>query len=179
MHDLSRTTALLARTPPALSALLKGLPDEWTQRHEGDGTWTVYDVVGHLVHGEHADWMPRVRRLLEHGEALAFDSFDREAMFRESQGRPLEAVLEEFAKARAASLAELVGLDLQPADFERRGRHPTFGPVTLGQLISTWAAHDLTHLHQISRILAYQYRQDVGPWVKYLGVLHCNGHGEK
>lgn len=178
MHDLSQTTALLARTPNALSALLKGLPDEWTTRNEGDGTWTVYDVIGHLVHGEKTDWMPRVRRLLEHGESLAFNSFDREAMFRESHGQPIAALLDEFARLRAASLAELVGLHLQPADFDRRGRHPRFGPVTLGQLLSTWATHDLTHLHQISRILAYQNRDAVGPWVKFLGVLHCNGHSE-
>ena len=178
MHDLSRTTALLARTPNALTALLKGLPDEWTKRHEGDGTWTVYDVIGHLVHGEHTDWMPRVRRLLEHGESLPFDAFDREAMFRESHGQTLDALLDAFARLRAANVADLVGLHLQPADFDRRGRHPRLGPVTLSQLLSTWAAHDLTHLHQISRILAHQDRNDVGPWVKYLGVLHCNGHSQ-
>lgn len=178
MHDLSHTTALLARTPAALSALLKGLPEDWTTRTEGDGTWTVYDVIGHLVHGEKTDWMPRVRRLLEHGESLAFDSFDREAMFRERRGESLDALLDEFARLRAGSLADLVGLHLQAADFERRGRHPRLGPVTLAQLLATWAAHDLTHLHQISRVMAYQSRQDVGPWIKYLGVLHCQGHSE-
>jgi hypothetical protein len=119
-----------------------------------------------------------VRRLLEHGESLAFDSFDREAMFRESHGQPIDALVDEFAKLRAASLADLVGFHLQPADLQRRGRHPKFGPVTLGQLLSTWAVHDLTHLHQISRVMAHQYRTDVGPWVAYLGVLHCQGHSQ-
>ncbi len=176
-EDLGKTVALLERTPAALDTLLRGLPDEWTSSNEGQGTWTVFDVLGHLVHGERTDWMPRVRRILEAGETQPFDKFDRLAQFRESEGKTLAALLDEFREARAANLAALRALKLEPADFDRRGRHPAFGPVTLSNLLATWAAHDLTHLHQISRVMAYQYRDAVGPWAQYLGVLHCTGHG--
>lgn len=178
MHqELSDTVALLRRTPAALDALLGGLPDRWTHHNEGDGTWTVFDIVGHLIHGDRADWMTRARRVLEFGETKAFDSFDRTAQEREAAGKSLRELLDEFARVRAERLRELEALNLQPSDLERRGRHPVFGAVTLGQLLATWAAHDLTHLHQISRVMAHQYRDDVGPWIKYLGVLHCQGHG--
>jgi hypothetical protein len=177
MHfDLDTTAALLARTPAALDALLRDLPDAWTLRNEGENTWTAFDVVGHLNHGERTDWIPRVKRILESGETRPFDPFDRFAQFRESEGQTLAQLLDEFARLRSANLAQLRALNLQPADFARRGRHPALGVVTLSELLSTWATHDLTHLHQISRILAYQYRDAVGPWSKFLGVLQCSGH---
>jgi hypothetical protein len=177
MHfDLDTTAALLARTPAALDALLRDLPDAWTLRDEGENTWTAFDVVGHLNHGERTDWIPRVKRILESGETRPFDPFDRFAQFRESEGQTLAQLLDEFARLRSANLAQLRALNLQPADFARRGRHPALGVVTLSELLSTWATHDLTHLHQISRILAYQYRDAVGPWSKFLGVLQCSGH---
>lgn len=176
-HDLSATIALLMRTPAALNALLRDLPDRWTTSNEGHDTWTAIDVVGHLIHAERTDWMPRVRLILDAGEARAFESFDRSGHQREIQGKPLAQLLDEFAGVRSDNLVALRALNLQPADLERRGRHPALGRVTLSQLLATWAAHDLTHLHQLSRLLAHQYREAVGPWARYLGVLHCEGHG--
>ena len=174
--DLDTTITLLARTPAALDALLRGLPDAWTQSNEGENTWTVFDVVGHLNHGERTDWMPRVQRILEDGETRPFDPFDRFAQFRESKGQTLAQLLDEFTRLRADNLVQLRALDLQPADITRRGRHPALGVVTLSDFLATWAAHDLTHLHQISRIMRTQSRDAVGPWSKFLGVLQCSGH---
>jgi DinB family protein len=175
-ENLARTIALLSRTPAALDALLRDLPENWTHRNEGGDSWTAFDVVGHLIHGERADWLPRAKRILEFGETKAFDPFDRLAQQRESHGKTLPELLDEFARLRSANLQELRAMNLSPADFEKRGRHPSLGVVTLSELLATWAVHDLTHLHQLSRIMAYQYREAVGPWSKYLGVLQCNGH---
>lgn len=175
-HNLPLTIALLTRTPAALNTLLRDLPEEWTLRNEGTKTWSAFDVVGHLIHGERTDWMPRVRRILESGEGRSFDPFDRRAQERESQGKTLAQLLDEFARLRAENLNALRTLNLQPQDFTKRGRHPALGAVTLSQLLATWAAHDLTHLHQISRVMAYQYRDAVGPWLAYLGVMQCAGH---
>jgi uncharacterized damage-inducible protein DinB len=163
--------AILERTPAVLAAMLKGLPDGWTQANEGPGTWSPFDVVGHLVHGERTDWMARVRRLLEHGESLAFDKFDRFAQFDESEGRTLETLLDEFAQLRKDSLRQLAEMKLTAADLDRRGRHPAFGPVTLRQLLATWAAHDMDHITQIARVIARQYSDEVGPWRAYLRVI--------
>jgi hypothetical protein len=175
-HNLQDTLALLARTPAALNALLLDLPEAWTFRNEGEGTWSVFDVVGHLIHGERTDWMSRARTVLQFGEGRTFERFDRLAMIRESQGKSLGELLDEFARVRSENLEGVRALNLQQEDLARRGRHPALGVVTLSELLSTWAVHDLTHLHQISRIMAYQYRMIVGPWRAYLGVLQCNGH---
>jgi hypothetical protein len=175
-QNLQHTIALLTRTPATLNVLLRDLPEEWTMRNEGDRTWSAFDVVGHLIHGERTDWMPRLRRILESGESRAFDPFDRWAQERESQGKTLPEMLDEFSDLRAQNLNELRALKLQPEDFSRRGRHPALGIVTLSELLATWAAHDLTHLHQISRVMAYQYRAAVGPWKAFLGVMQCAGH---
>jgi DinB family protein len=174
--NLADTTAILTRTPAALNALLCGLPDVWVHRNEGDKSWSAFDIVGHLIFGERTDWIPRARNILENGESQAFDPFDRFAQFRESQGKSLDQLLDEFARLRKENLATLQSLNLQPKDFERRGKHPELGTVTLGELLATWAAHDLTHLHQLSRVMAHQYRQEVGPWSAYLGVMQCKGH---
>jgi len=179
--SLTDAVAVLTRTPATLNALLRGLPDTWVlsnegRSSEGKDTWSAFDIVGHLIAGERTDWMPRVRVILEHGEARAFDPFDRFAQSRESQGKSLEQLLDEFARLRAENLAALQALNLQPDDFARRGRHPALGVVTLSELLATWAVHDLTHLHQLSRVMAHQYRNAVGPWSAYLGVLHCAGH---
>jgi hypothetical protein len=174
--SLADSIAVLTRTPTALDALLRGLPDIWVHRNEGENTWTAFDIVGHLIWGERTDWMPRARRILESGEAKAFDPFDRLAQFRESQGKSLDQLLDEFAQVRQESLAELKALNLQPDDLARRGRHAALGVVTLSQLLATWAVHDMTHLHQLSRVMAHQYRNAVGPWSVYLGVLQCAGH---
>jgi hypothetical protein len=175
-HDLQQTIALLSRTPASLNALLRDLPESWTHTTEGPGTWTVFDVVGHLIHGELTDWMPRARMILEHGESRGFEPFDRLAQERESKGKSLPQLLDEFARLRSKNLEDLRSLKLQAADFARRGKHPALGSVTLGELLATWAVHDLTHLHQVSRIMAHQYREAVGPWSAYLGVLQCQGH---
>ena len=175
-QNLEDTISLLSRTPATINALLRDLPQEWTLRNEGGDSWSAFDIVGHLIHGERTDWMPRARMILEFGEAKPFEPFDRVGQVRESEGKSLPQLLDEFARLRSEKIAELRGLRLQPQDFKRRGLHPALGPVTLSQLLATWAAHDLTHLHQISRIMAYQYRDAVGPWSKYLGVMHCNGH---
>lgn len=176
-HNLQDTISLLSRTPTALDALLRGLPETWTLRNEGEQTWTAFDIVGHLIHGERTDWMPRTKMILQFGKSKAFEPFDRWAQERESQGKSLEQLLDEFAHSRSANLNELRALNLQPEDLVRRGRHPALGVVTLSQLLAAWAAHDLTHLHQISRVMAHQYREAVGPWSAYLGVLQCAGHG--
>ena len=175
-HNLPHTISLLTRTPAALDALLRDLPEAWTFRNEGENTWSVFDVVGHLIHAERTDWMPRVRMVLQSGETETFPPFDRWGQVRESQGKSLGQLLDEFANLRSESLEELRALNLRPEDFERRGRHPALGVVTLSELLATWAAHDLNHLHQISRVMAHQCRQAVGPWSKYLGVLQCAGH---
>jgi len=168
--------AVLTRTPAILNALLRGLPELWVTSNEGVDTWSAFDIVGHLIVGERTDWMPRARMILESGEARTFDRFDRSAQFKESCGKSLEQLLDEFSRLRADNLAALEALNLQRQDLARRGTHPAFGAVTLSQLLATWAVHDLTHLHQLSRVMAHQYRDAVGPWTAYLGVFHCNGH---
>jgi hypothetical protein len=175
-NHLSDTIALLSRTPSALNALLRDLPETWTLRNEGENTWSAFDVIGHLNHGERTDWMPRAKMILQFGETRTFVPFDRSGHVREIQGKSLCQLLDEFARLRSKNLKELWALNLQPEDLDRRGRHPVFGVVTLSQLLATWAAHDLNHLHQISRVMTHQYRQAVGPWSAYLGVLHCAGH---
>ena len=174
--DLQQTIAILDRTPSVLNALLRDLPQSWTLGNEGGNSWSPFDIVGHLIHGELTDWMPRARIILEHGESRAFDPFDRLAQEQESKGKLLTALLDEFGRLRAQNLDSLRRMNLQPLDLDRRGRHPALGVVTLSQLLATWAVHDLTHLHQLSRVMAYQYRDAVGPWSAYLGVLHCEGH---
>ena len=174
--SLPEATALLARTPATLNAILRGLPDLWTRSNEGPDTWSAFDIVGHLIVGERTDWMPRVRILLEHSEARPFDPFDRFAQAKQTQGQSLEKLLDDFAALRQENLSALEALNLQPDHLTRRGTHPALGTVTLSELLATWTIHDLTHLHQLSRVMAHQYREAVGPWSAYLGVLHCTGH---
>lgn len=174
--DLHTTAALLSRTPAALNALLRDLPECWTRCNEGEQTWSAYDVVGHLIHAERADWIPRVKMILEFGETRAFEPFDREGHGQQIAGKSLPVLLDEFARIREENLNSLREMNLRPEDLARRGLHPALGAVTLSQLLATWAGHDLTHLHQISRIMAHQYREAVGPWSRYLGVLQCAGH---
>jgi hypothetical protein len=174
--NLAESIALLTRTPAALHALLRGLPDTWIRGNEGVDTWNAFDIVGHLVFAERTDWMPRVRILLENGEGRSFDPFDRFAQMKETQGKSLEQLLDDFAFLRGESLAALQALNLEQKDLHRRGKHPALGVVTLSELLAAWTVHDLTHLHQLSRAMAHQYREAVGPWSAYLGVLQCGGH---
>ncbi len=169
--EMEEAIAILARTPATLDALLGGLPDGWIAANEGGGTWSPFDVVGHLIHGERTDWMPRTRIILEHGEARPFDRFDRFAQSAASAGRTLASLLDELATLRQANLRELATLGLTDRDLERRGRHPELGVVTLRQLLATWVAHDLDHVVQISRVLARQYSDEVGPWRAYLRII--------
>ncbi len=175
-HNLQDTMSLLARTPAVLNALLRDQPEVWILRNEGESTMSAFEVVGHLTHAERTNWMPRVRTILEFGDTRAFGSFDRFGHVQESQGKSLGQLLDEFARLRSENLDELRALNLRREDLERRGRHPALGTITLSELLATWAAHDLTHLHQISRVMAHQYREAVGPMSKFLGVLKCAGH---
>lgn len=169
--SLSDALPVLERTPAVLDAWLRALPDAWTLADEGPDTWSPYEVVGHLIHGERTDWMPRLRIILEHGAAQPFVPFDRFAQREASQGKALEELLGTFATLRAGNLAALRALDLSPDDYERRGTHPELGTVTLGQLLATWTVHDLGHLAQIARVMAKRYTGDVGVWQAYLPIL--------
>lgn len=162
---------VLERTPSVLRALLTDLPAPFVTATEGPDTWSPFDVVGHLIHGERTDWVPRVEHLLRHGDAVPFPPFDRTAMFEASKGRSLAELLETFAALRAGNLERLRALGLTSADLARPGRHPEFGVVTLGQHLSTWVAHDLGHLSQVVRVMAKQYSTAVGPWKAYLSIL--------
>ena len=162
---------VLRRTPSVLAGLLADLPSSWTDAVEGPNTWSPFDVVGHLIHGEHTDWIPRARIILEHGEARPFDKFDRFAQFNASEGRTLASLLDQFATLRRDNLRDLESMSLSEADLDRRGRHPELGVVTLRQLLATWVAHDLDHIVQISRVLAHQYSDEVGPWRAYLRII--------
>ena len=168
---LEEATALLARTPGVLDSWLRGLPQGWLAAHEGGETWSPTDVLGHLVHGERMDWMPRVHRILEHGTARPFEPFDRMAQFRDFAGVPVPALLDEFARARGSSLRDLASLMLDEETLDRAGMHPSLGGVTLRQLLAAWVAHDLDHVTQIARVMARQYTEEVGPWRAYLRVI--------
>jgi hypothetical protein len=174
--SLAEATGVLTRTPATLNALLRGLPNTWVRCNEGKDTWSAFDILGHLIFGERTDWMPRVRIVLENGEARPFDPFDRFAQSTGSQDQSLEQLLDDFARLRKENLTALQALNLQPEDLSRRGRHPALGVVTLSELLAAWTVHDLTHVHQLSRLMAHQYRDAVGPWSAYLGVLQCTGH---
>jgi hypothetical protein len=162
--------AILERTPGSLGVLLNGLPNKWIRITEGEDTWSPYDVIGHLIHGERTDWIPRARHIMA-GEGRPFDPFDRTAQFQVSQGRDLVELLATFSDLRRQNLAALVGMNLTAADFERKGIHPELGEVTLGQLLATWVVHDLDHIAQIARTMAKAYGEAVGPWSAYLSIL--------
>lgn len=168
--NLDDIVAILDRTPNSLKALLEGLPDVWITATEGDNTWSPYDVIGHLIHGERTDWIPRVKHILA-GETRPFPPFDRTAQLTQSQGANLSELLATFAAARQESIATLRSLNLTCADFSRTGQHPDFGAVTLGQLLATWTVHDLDHVAQIARTMAKAYTNAVGPWQAYLSIL--------
>jgi hypothetical protein len=169
--DLTKGIAVLERTPAAMRALLAGLPDAWTTGNEGPETWSPYDIMGHLIHGERTDWIPRARIILDQGANRRFTPFDRFAQFRESQGRSLSELLDEFDRLRADNLATLAGWRLADPQLALEGEHPELGRVTLRQLLATWVAHDLGHIAQTTRVMAKQYRNAVGPWRAYLPVL--------
>lgn len=172
--ELSNGIAVLERTPATLRALLSGLPPEWTDATEGPETWSPFVVVGHLIHGERTDWIPRAQVILAQAATRRFMPYDRFAQFRDSEGKSLEVLLDEFAALRAANLATLQEWRLDDARLSLQGEHPAFGAVTLRQLLATWVAHDLGHIVQISRVMARQYRDAVGPWREYLSVMSAH-----
>jgi len=169
--DLATGRAVLERTPHALRALLAGLPPEWIDATEGPETWSPAAVVGHLIHGERTDWIPRARIILAQGPDRRFEPFDRFAQLRESAGKPLVELLDEFARLRRKNLVTLDGWRLTDAELALEGEHPALGPVTLRQLLATWVAHDLSHVAQVARVMAKQYRDAVGPWRAYLPIM--------
>jgi len=162
---------LLERTPRTLRVMLEGLPPTWIENNEGDKTWSPFNVLGHLIHGERTDWIPRARLILEKGETVTFAPFDRFAQMRESRGKALSDLLAEFERLRDENVDALRGMRLTPNDLERTGMHPELGRVTLGQLLATWVAHDMDHVVQIARTMAKQYQGAVGPWREYLSVV--------
>lgn len=169
--DLAESYELLSRTPRVLDNLLRGTSAEWHARNEGAETWSAADVIGHFIHGEETDWIPRARIILEDGGARAFEPFDRFAQETRFAGWPIEMLLDRFAELRAANLETARGWKLTEEQLDLRGTHPDFGAVTLRELIATWVAHDLNHLGQISRVLAKRHLDDVGPWRAYLSIL--------
>jgi hypothetical protein len=170
--QLKHAVEILEQTPQTLHSLMGGLSGAWILTNEGPDTWSPFDVVGHLIHGEETDWIPRAKIILEHGEARTFTPFDRFAFIEKSKGKTLHELLETFARLRKENLRVLQELKLEPPQFELKGTHPEFGPVTLGQLLATWVVHDLGHIEQIVRTMASQYRDNVGPWKAYLSILN-------
>jgi uncharacterized damage-inducible protein DinB len=170
-YQSDQAIAILQRTPETLTALLRGLPEEWTRSNAGPDTWSAYDVVGHLLHAEEADWIARARIILEEGEGHPFESFDRTAMFEKYQGYSLDQLLGAFAERRARNLVALDGWKVTPEQLTLKGTHPALGTVTLSQLLATWVVHDLNHIGQIVEVMAHQYAEAVGPWRAYLSIL--------
>lgn len=169
--EMANALDVLERTPATLRSLLGGLGDEWVLPNEGPDTFSPHDVVGHLIHGEKTDWIPRIRIVLEHGPAKPFEPFDRFGFRTYATGVPIDALLDDFARLRAENLAVLRGLALTPEQMALPGAHPFLGAVTLGQLIASWVVHDLGHLSQAVRVMAKQYRAEVGPWTEFLAIL--------
>lgn len=175
--DLDRTVEVLARTPATLRALLGGASDFWVRRNYGEATFSPFDVVGHLIEAEKHNWIPRARHILEHGDTRPFPPFDRYAMYEANKGRRIDELLHEFDRRRRESLAAFGALNLTPDQLATPGLHPDLGRVTLSNLIATWVVHDLGHPHQIAKAMAFQYRDEVGPWVRFLTILPAREEG--
>lgn len=171
-YRLDQAKEILRRTPGTLNALLSDLPDDWVLANEGPETFSPYDVIGHLIEGEEHDWIPRSRIILEHGEAKPFAKFDRFAMYEKSKGKSLAELLARFEEVRGESLRQLDELNLTPELLQKTGTHPALGVVTLSQLLSAWVVHDLGHIRQIVRVMAKQYREEIGPWTAYLSIVN-------
>ncbi len=169
--DLNKSVEILSRTPVVLETLLSGVSEEWLNNNEGENTWSPFDIVGHLIHGEKTDWIVRMEIILAGNPNKTFDSFDRFAQFKESEGKSMGQLLQVFKTIRNRNIEILLAKKLTVKDFSRKGIHPSLGEVTLEQLLSTWTTHDLGHLAQIARVMAKQYKQEVGPWIEYLPVL--------
>lgn len=171
-YQTDEALQILERTPAVLRMLLTGLSTNWTQQNEGPDTFSPYDVVGHLLYGEKTDWVPRMRIILEYGTQRTFDPFDRFAQYRESEGKTLQQLLDEFETIRMENTGLLRSLSLTEEDLDKKGTHPSLGEVTLRNLLATWVVHDLTHIAQITRVMAKQYKDELGPWPEFFRILH-------
>ncbi len=170
--DLKNSLEILERTPMVLVEMLQNLSTPWTTENEGPETWSPFDIVGHFIHGEKTDWIPRMERILSDRSDKTFEPFDRFAQFRDSKNKSLETLLEEFKVLRRRNLEYLRSLQLTEQDLNKEGRHPELGKVTLKELLASWVVHDLNHIAQISRVMANQYKDEVGPWKAYMGILN-------
>lgn len=168
---IDKSYQVLGSTPAVLKSLLSHLHDDWVMSNEGPETFSPYDVIGHLVHGEKTDWTIRIRRILEHGTTFPFTPYDRFAQFEESKGKNLLQLLDEFEQLRNENLGWLKSLELKETDFDKKGMHPALGEVTLRNLLATWVVHDLTHIAQITRVMAKQYKEEMGPWTEFFRIL--------
>lgn len=171
-YNIEQAAGVLRRTPAILRTLLEGLDDNWLMSNEGPDTFSPYDVVGHLLHGEQTDWTVRIKRILAEGTGRAFDPYDRFAMYEESKGKTINKLLDEFEQQRKKNIDWLLSLHLSDEDLDKKGLHPVLGEVTLNNLLSTWVVHDLTHIAQITRVMAKQYKEEVGPWTEFFRLLH-------
>ncbi|MEO5997739.1 MAG: DinB family protein [Chitinophagaceae bacterium] len=169
--SIKKSIEILERTPDVLFVMLQDLSTEWTSNNEGADTWSVYDIIGHLIHGEKTDWVPRMDIILSDSPVKSFETFDRFAQFEDSKEKSLSLLLDEFKRLREKNMEHLRSKKLTEGHCEKKGMHPAFGEVTLAQLLSTWTVHDLNHIAQISRVIARQYKEAVGPWVQYLKIL--------
>ena len=169
--SIEKSIEILERTPDVLNTMLQNISADWTSNNEGEETWSVYDIIGHLIHGENTDWIPRAEIILSEKPGKTFEPFDRLAQFEESEGKSLTQLLEEFKILRKKNIEHLRSKKLTYKNLEEKGIHPAFGEVTLSQLLSTWVVHDLNHIAQISRVMAKQYKTEVGPWIEYLRIL--------
>ena len=172
LYSLEKSYEILERTPAVLKTLLAGISDEWIINNEGPETFSPYDVAGHLIYGEKTDWVPRIKQILESGNNRTFDLFDRFAQYQDSEGKSLLQLLNEFELLRTQNLTWLKSLNLSAKDLVKTGMHPALGEVTLQQLLATWVVHDLSHIAQITRVMAKQYKDEIGPWTEFFRILN-------
>lgn len=170
-YDVEKAIEILERTPKVLNELLNGISEEWIRNNEGENTWSPFDVVGHLIHGEKTDWLQRTKIILEHGAEQAFEPFDRFAQYEVSKGKTISELLSEFEKLRSENMKVFKTMDLTD-NLGKKGKHPELGVVTLSNLLSSWVVHDLGHISQITRVMAKQYKEEVGVWTQYMGILN-------
>ncbi|KAA3611990.1 MAG: DinB family protein [Calditrichaeota bacterium] len=170
--SLKKSIEILEKTPSVLENLLTNLSDNWINQNEGENTWSPFDIVGHLLHGEKTDWITRTERIIKYGTEKAFDPFDRFAQLETSKGKTIKQLLNEFARLRKENLAVLSEMNIQEKDLEKKGIHPNFGEVTLKELLATWVVHDLGHISQVVRVMAKQYKEEIGPWKAFLPIVN-------
>lgn len=171
-YSIDKALEILERTPQILTVYLENLSDDWILCNEGGETWSAFDVVGHLIHGEKTDWIPRLKLVMRNSDNKTFEPYDRFAQFEESRGKTMKQLLNEFSELRLQNVEFLKSLNISEIDFYKKAIHPSLGEVTLKNLLATWVAHDLGHINQISRVMAKQYINEVGPWAAYLSVLN-------